>query len=139
MRIFMGIVFLFTAALSTMYTLWCLYVIFGYRKGNVATVTATLTNYSIRRNWYANQRWYDWKWTGYIYSYRVGGREYSLKGSLYADGDRLPQKVLVAFQRSDPSCCFIPALKAPAQMQGVLCSVFLAAVFFSAAGFVIAG
>jgi hypothetical protein len=139
MRVFMGTALLFTAALATVYALRCLYVIFGYRKGNVATVTATLTNHSIRRNWYARQRWYDLKWTGYIYSYRVGGREYTLKGGVYANGDCLPRRVQIAFQCSDPRCSFIPELRGPAQMRSVVYSMISAAFCFAAAGVMLPG
>ncbi len=131
MHIFFGAAFLFAAALATFYALQCLYVIFGYRQGNVGTVTATLTNHSVRRCWYGNQRWYDMRWTGYIYSYRVGGVEYTIKGSIRANGDRLPGKVRLAYQRSNPDCSFIPVLSGPAQLQSVLVSMVAAAVSFA--------
>jgi hypothetical protein len=138
MRIFMGTAFLFAAACAFVYALHCLYVIFGYRKGNVAIVTATLTNHSVRRNWYANQRWYDPKWTGYIYTYCVDGREYTLRGSILAGGDRLPRTVRIAYQCSDPSCSFIPVLKGPAQLQSIiLCAVCSAMAFSFAANLLI--
>ena len=134
MRIFMGIAFLFTAAAAVIYALQCLYVIFGYRKGNVATATATLTNHSVRRRWYDRQRWYDVKWTGYIYSYTVGGREYNIKGGIYAGGERLPRTVKIAYQCSDPGCSFIPVLKGPAQMPMILVCMVGAAASFAMAG-----
>ena len=134
MRIFMGMALLFVAAFATIYALQCLYVIFGYRQGNVGTVTATLTNHSVRRCWYARQRWYDMKWTGYIYTYRVGGREYTLKGGIYADGARLPRTVQIAYQCSDPSISFVPVLNGPAQMQKIILSMVAAAVSFAFAG-----
>lgn len=134
MRIVVGMAFLFAAGAAIVYALHCLYVIFGYRKGNVATVTATLTNHSIRRRWYDRQRWYDVKWTGYVYSYRVGGREYNIKGGIYAGGERLPRKVQIAYQCSDPACSFIPVLKGPAQMPMILTCMIAAAASFALAG-----
>lgn len=131
MRIFMGTAFLFAAACAFVYALRCLHVIFGYRKGNVGLVNATLTNHSLRRAWYANQRWYDPRWTGYIYTYRVGGREYTLKGGIFAGGDRLPRTVRIAYQCSDPSRSFIPMLKGPAQLQTILLCAIGSAVSFS--------
>ncbi len=131
MRILIGSAFLFAAACFTLYALQCLYVIFGYRKGNVGTVTATLTNHSIRRSWYGNQRWYDVRWTGYIYSYRIDGVEYTIKGAIHANGDRLPRRVQLAYQRSDPKCSFIPALSGPVQMQTSIFCMIAAAVSFA--------
>lgn len=128
MRIFMGTVFLFAAAFAFVYALQCLNVIFGYRKGNVGTVQATLTNHSIRRRWYDRQRWYEVKWTGYIYTYYVDGKEYTLKGGIYAGGDRLPRTVKIAYQCSDPSCSFVPVLSGPAQMQTIIFCMVGAAV-----------
>lgn len=136
MRIIIATMLLIPAALATVHTMRCIYVIFGYRRGNVATVTATLTNHSIRRNWYAKQRWYDIRWTGYIYSYFVGGREYTLKGGVYANGDYLPRKVQIAFQCSDPSCSFIPAFSGPAQMHSIVYCGVSAVVCYAAAGLI---
>ena len=134
MRMMFGFGLLFAAATAVFYALHCLYVIFGYRKGNVGVVTAKLTNHSLRRRWYDRQRWFDVKWTGYIYSYTVGGREYQIKGGIYAGGDRLPGTVKIAYQCSDPNCSFIPMLKGPAQMQTILICMVSAAAAFAAAG-----
>ena len=87
MRTMLGFLLLFAAATAVFYALHCLYVIFGYRQGNVATVTAKLTNHSIRRRWYDRQRWFDVKWTGYIYSYTVGGKEYQIKEEVFRKND----------------------------------------------------
>ena len=134
MRMMFGFGLLFAAVTAVFYALHCLYVIFGYRKGNVGVVTAKLTNHSLRRRWYDRQRWFDVKWTGYIYSYTVGGREYQIKGGIYAGGDRLPGTVKIAYQCSDPNCSFIPMLKGPAQMQTILICMVSAAAAFAAAG-----
>ena len=133
MRMMLGAGLLFAAATAVFYALYCLYVIFGYRQGNVGVATAKLTNHSIRRRWYDRQRWFDVKWTGYIYSYTVGGKEYQIKGGIYADGDRLPGTVKIAYQCSDPNCSFIPVLKGPAQMQTILICMVSAAAAFAAA------
>ena len=134
MRIFMGTACLVAAGIALFYALQCLHVIFGYRKGNIGTVTAKLVNHSLRRCWYGRQRWYDVRWTGYIYSYTVGGREYLIKGGVYANGDRLPGTVQIAYQCSDPSCSFIPVLKGPAQMQTIILCMMVSAVSFAFAG-----
>ena len=134
MRTMLGFMLLFAAATAVFYALHCLYVIFGYRQGNVATATAKLTNHSIRRRWYDRKRWYDVNWTGYIYSYTVGGKEYQIKGGIYAGGDSLPGTVKIAYQCSDPNCSFIPVLKGPAQMQAILVCMVSAAAAFALAG-----
>ncbi len=134
MRTMLGITLLFIAVTAVFYALHCLYVIFGYRQGNVGTVTAQLTNHSIRRRWYDRQRWFDINWTGYIYSYTVGGKQYQIKGGIYAGGERLPRTVKIAYQCSDPNCSFIPKLKGPAQMQTILVCMVSAAAAFAAAG-----
>ena len=134
MRMMLGFTFLFAAGAAVVYALHCLYVIFGYRQGNVATVTAKLTNHSIRRRWYDRQRWFDIKWTGYIYSYTVNGKQYQIKGGIYAGGDRLPGTVKIAYQCSDPRCSFIPVLKGSAQMQAIVACMVSAAAAFALAG-----
>ncbi len=132
MDILFGMALLFAFGWFVFAALRHVYVLLGYRRGNVAVVTATLTNHSLRRRWYDRRRWYEIPWTGYMYTYRVDGRTYTLKGSVYAAGDRLPRTVEVAFQRSDPACCFIPSLHAPAQMQSIavdLCAAVLSLAF----------
>lgn len=132
MDIVFGMALLFAAGWFVFSALRQVYVLLGYRRGNVAVVTATLTNHSLRRRWYDRRRWFEIPWTGYIYTYRVDGRTYMLKGAIHAAGDRLPSTVQVAFQRSDPSCCFIPTLSAPTQLQNValyLCAAIVSICF----------
>lgn len=139
MRIVFGGTMLIVAFACVVYALQCLYVMQGYRAGNVCLATAVLTNHSVRRRWYDRQRWYELRWTGYVYTYRVNGQEYVRKGGIYANADRLPGTVRIAYQSSDPANSFIPELCDPEQMRQIALCVAAAVTCLCCGGWLLMG